>query len=183
MLQSIRGFTGGIILKIFMGLIVLSFAVWGIGDFLHSSNSNDVAATVGGVSISAPRLAEEVRRQTARIRQMFGGQVPDEMIHAMNVDTMILKQMVQEELLKQGAEHVGLRVDNSVITRLIAGNPAFRDKQGKFDRERFRQFDEEGRRRVIAAQELGRDLEVLSDRHVRKDVEFLRNVGETGCDP
>lgn len=139
MLQSIRGFTGGIILKIFMGLIVLSFGVWGIGDFLRSSGSSTNAATVGGVGISNTRLAEEVRRQTAHIRQMFGGQVPDEMMKAMNVDGMILKQMVQEELLKQGADKVGLRVDDSVITKLIAGNPAFRDKDGKFDREKFKQ--------------------------------------------
>ena len=99
MLQSIRGFTGGIILKIFMGLIVLSFCVWGIGDFLRASGSSNNAATVGGVGISNARVAEEVRRQTAHIRQMFGGQVPDEMMKAMNVDGMILKQMVQEELL------------------------------------------------------------------------------------
>ena len=139
MLQSIRGATGGIILKIFMGLIVLSFGVWGIGDFLRSSSGSNVAATVGGVGISNARLAEEVRHQTAQIRKMFGGQVPDEMLKAMNVDGMILKQMVQEELLKQGAEGNGLRVDDKVITKLIAGNPAFRDKDGKFDRERFRQ--------------------------------------------
>jgi peptidyl-prolyl cis-trans isomerase D len=134
-----RGFTGGIILKIFMGLIVLSFVVWGIGDFVQTSGGGNNAATVGGVGISNARLAEEVRRQTAHIRQMFGGQVPDEMMKAMNVESMILKQMVQEELLKQGAENAGLRVDDSVITKLIAGNPAFRDKDGKFDRERFKQ--------------------------------------------
>ena len=139
MLQSLRGATGGIILKIFMGLIVLSFGVWGIGDFLRSSGNNSVAATVGNASISTAHLAEEVRHQTANLRQMFGGQVPDEMLKAMNVDGMILKQMIQEELLKQGAEQNGLHVDDSVITKLIAGNPQFRDKDGKFDRELFKQ--------------------------------------------
>lgn len=138
MLESIRSATGGIILKILAVIIIASFALVGIADFIHSGSNS--AASVGKVKIPAGKVNEEVRRQVASISQMFGGQVPDQMLKAMNVEGMVIRQMVQEELLRQGAERLNLKVDDKIVTDLIAGNPSFRNEQGKFDRERFRQI-------------------------------------------
>ena len=139
MLQAMRGFGGGIILKVFVFFIVISFVVWGVADFLHSSMSDNEVAKIGDVSVSNARLSEEVRRQSAQIRKMFGGNVPDEMIKAMNVEGMILRQMVQEALLRQEAARLKFVVDDGIVTQVIAKNQNFRNEQGQFDRERFRQ--------------------------------------------
>ena len=138
MLQAMRSATGGFILKILAVIIIASFALFGVADFIHSGNN--VAASVGSVKIASAKVAEEVRRQAASVRQMFGGQVPDEMLKAMNIEGMVIRQMVQEELLRQGAENLNIKIDDKIVTDLIAGNPAFRNSQGKFDRDRFRQI-------------------------------------------
>ncbi len=138
MLESIRGATGGFILKFFAVIIIASFVLVGLADFVFTGNN--VAASVGKVKISSAKVAEEVRRQAASVRQMFGGQVPDEMLKAMNIEAMVIRQMVQEELLRQGAENLNIKVDDRIVTDLIAGNPAFRNGQGKFDRDKFRQI-------------------------------------------
>lgn len=139
MLQSIRGFGGGIVLKLFLGLIVLSFVFWGIGDFMHTGG-RDEAARVGDIAISNQQMEKEIQKQTANIRNMFGGQLPPNFMQAMNVEGVVLRQLVQEALLKQEVKKLGLKVDDKIVTQIIAQNPAFRNADGQFDRERFRQI-------------------------------------------
>lgn len=138
MLESIRTATGGLILKIVGVIIIASFVLVGLADFVFSGSNT--AATVGKVKISNATVTEEVRRQAASVRQMFGGQVPDHMLKAMNIEGMVIRQMVQEELLRQAAENLNIKVDDKVVTDIIAGNPSFRNEAGKFDRNRFAQI-------------------------------------------
>ena len=54
MLEALRSKTGGIIAKIFIGVLALSFAVWGISDVFRGTR-NDVLATVGDTEITVPQ--------------------------------------------------------------------------------------------------------------------------------
>lgn len=139
MLLAMRSKVGGFLAKAFIGLIVLSFIGWGIGDFVTGSLHGDQVAKVGDESISAGRVRQDVQRQAAQIRQMFGGNVPDNLLQAMNIEGSVIRQLVQESLLRQEAGRLNLYSDERIVTEIIAQNPAFRNEQGAFDRERFRE--------------------------------------------
>lgn len=139
MLSTLRGKVGNFILKCFLGLIILSFAVWGIGDFLQPSG-NQTAARVGGKAIPAFKVEQEVRRKMQEMQAMFGGQIPAPLLQGMDLQGMVLANLVREELLMQAAERMGVAVDDKVVTQAMALDPSFHNENGQFDRQRFAQL-------------------------------------------
>ena len=62
MLDAMRKRTGSLVVKLFIGLLALSFAVWGIGDIFRGSQDPTVV-DVGGTAI---RASDPRRRPNAQ---------------------------------------------------------------------------------------------------------------------
>ncbi len=77
MLQVLRKQAGSWVAKVLLGLLILSFAVWGIGDIFFGER-DPVVAEVGGVKITSSELEREFRRELARVSPMFGGRLDRE---------------------------------------------------------------------------------------------------------
>src|SRR3989442_14267774 len=60
------------VIQIFLGLIALTFATWGIESYTRFRRAGDAVASVNGMTISQPELTDELRRQQDQLRQMFG---------------------------------------------------------------------------------------------------------------
>lgn len=58
MLQAIRERAGSVIVKVLFGLLILSFAVWGIGDIFRRGGGETTVVEVGDRKISADQLRE-----------------------------------------------------------------------------------------------------------------------------
>jgi len=140
MLESIRnatqGFVGKAIMTVVMGLIIVSFVIWGVGDMLRGFTSSTVAS-VGGAKISAQdyhyvyqRTLEQYQR---RLRQPF----TNEQARAMGLDRQVLQRLVSETALDEEARRLGLGISPEALRSLITSNPAFQDKSGAFDPQRF----------------------------------------------
>ena len=56
MLQLIRGKVGSWFIKILFVFLILSFAVWGIGDLFRGGGVRATVATVGDERITVPQL-------------------------------------------------------------------------------------------------------------------------------
>ena len=61
------------VIQIFLGLIALTFATWGIESYTRMRGGRDTVATVNGLEISAREFDEELRRQQDQLRQALGG--------------------------------------------------------------------------------------------------------------
>src|SRR5258708_38173909 len=77
MLQAIRTRAGGVIIKVLFGLLILSFASWGI--YTRSPLSQDkgspdaVVASVGDREIRADQFQAALKPTVERLRSQFGG--------------------------------------------------------------------------------------------------------------
>ena len=74
MLQAIRSKTASLVVKLLAGLLIISFAAWGIQDIIGTSASELTVATVGDTDIDPREFDYELSRETQRLRQAFGGQ-------------------------------------------------------------------------------------------------------------
>lgn len=137
MLQSIRGTVGSWIVKILFLLLILSFAVWGIGD-VGSSFTNRSVAEVGDVTIEPPELTEEFRREVNRLREVLGPQFTEAQAVELGVLDQTVQQLVQRALLRQAASDIGLRIGDDLIVEQIREIPAFQNQFGQFDPEVMR---------------------------------------------
>jgi peptidyl-prolyl cis-trans isomerase D len=140
MLESIRnaaqGVVGKAIMTVVMGLIIVSFVIWGVGDMLRGFTTSTVAS-VGGAKISAQeyRLAYDraVQQYQRRLRRPF----TNEEARQIGLDRSILQQLLSGAAVDDEARRLGLDISDDALRQIITSNPSFRDKSGAFDPARF----------------------------------------------
>jgi peptidyl-prolyl cis-trans isomerase D len=140
MLESMRnaaqGVVGKAIMTVVMGLIIVSFVIWGVGDMLRGFTSSTVAS-VGSQQISAQdyhfayeRLLQQYQR---RLRQPF----TNEQARAVGLDREVLQRLLSEAAIDEEARKLGLKVSADALRAMIVSNPNFSDKSGAFDAQKF----------------------------------------------
>ncbi|MSO85780.1 MAG: hypothetical protein EXR04_07540 [Rhodospirillales bacterium] len=139
-LDAIRKRSGSIVVKILFGLLILSFGMWGIGDFLSPREQDRIVATVGEASISAVDLERQAETEIRRMRELLGARFDREQARALGLYSAVLAQMIQESVLDQAALRAGLVVTDAALRAEIEATPTFKGALGTFDRSRFQQF-------------------------------------------
>ena len=138
MLRSLRQTTGSWVVKIFLGIIMLSFAVWGVGDILQGPSDSTVAV-VGNSEITATHFSNSYQREYQRIASRFGGRLSAEDARTLGLIDATLQQVVGQALFQQAAADLGLTASDRVIAADIRANPTFRNAVGQFDPAIFQQ--------------------------------------------
>ena len=139
-LDAIRKRSGSIVVKVLFGLLILSFAAWGIGDFLTPKAQDRVVATVGAASLSAVDLERQAETEIRRMRELLGARFDREQARALGLYNAVLARMIQEAVLDQAALRAGLVVAETAVRAEIEATPTFKGALGTFDRARFQQF-------------------------------------------
>src|SRR3954470_22278909 len=136
MLQAMRSKAAGIVVKALFSILVLSFAVWGIGDYSFLRRGDDTAVTVGGTTISASTLEREYRSELDRLRRTFG-QIDPETARQFGLMDQVIQRLVNTTLLDKAATNLGMRMGDEVIRSRLFSDPSLQGPDGKPNRERF----------------------------------------------
>jgi len=139
MLQQMRSFTKGWVANVFMGLIALSFAAWGIGDMIRGRVDTSVA-TVGSDEISQSDFSREVRNILMNESQREGHQITTEDARKSGMAKAILDQMIDRTAFDQLVDDLGLTVGDDVIADRIRRIDAFNGPLGTFDKSVFQRL-------------------------------------------
>ncbi|MFV0475805.1 MAG: SurA N-terminal domain-containing protein [Pikeienuella sp.] len=155
--------------KALFGLLVISFAVWGIGDVFSFGLGSSVA-TVGDQKIPAERYAVALNREIRAISNRIGEPVDAETARSLGLPQQVLARLAQEATLDQAMAEFGVSAPDEAVSKAILADPSFRGAAGGFDQSAYRYalaqngFDvesyEDAVRRSIARREL---LLALSD--------------------
>ncbi len=138
MMERLREGANNWVIKVILGLIIISFAFAGVGSYL--AGGNDVpAATVGDQDISRAQFEQVYQNERARMQQQAG-----DMFSALMSDPAYLRQfrqnvldrMVNDMLLEQYANELNLRVSDAQIKQAIVDMSQFQ-RDGKFDNELY----------------------------------------------
>ncbi|MCK5876710.1 MAG: SurA N-terminal domain-containing protein, partial [Candidatus Marithrix sp.] len=138
MLQNIRDNSQGCLSWVIVGLISLTFAVWGVGEF-GLSNNERIIAEINGVEIPERDFLEQVNRQKDRLRSMFKNQDLDLSSMLSQIRKSTLQQMIDEELLIQSAANSGMQISNGLLAARIHSFEAFQ-ADGKFSQSVYEQL-------------------------------------------
>ncbi len=136
MLEAIRnaaqGVVGKAIMTLVMGLIIVSFVIWGVGDMLRGFTATTVAS-VGGAKISAQeyRVAYDrtIQQYQRRLRRPF----TNEEARQIGLDRSVLQRLLSEAAVDEEGRKLGLDISDDALREIITSNPDFRDKSGAFD--------------------------------------------------
>ena len=133
MLDAIRKRSGSVVVKVLLGLLILSFGVWGVNDVFFPGPGRATVASVGNAKIVGIELQNEINREASNLQRRFGN-VDREQLRAMGIGMQVVERMVAQALYDQEAAALGLVVSDAIVPDLIRENPAFFGSLGRFDR-------------------------------------------------
>ncbi|MEO1105020.1 MAG: SurA N-terminal domain-containing protein, partial [Pseudomonadota bacterium] len=106
MLNALRRGSKGPLAMILIGLLVISFAVWGISDFVNQVDPSEVARA-GDTPVSAQEFARVYRRTVNAQSQRLGQGLTPQQAAAIGVPTQVLSQLITEALQVDAAHALG----------------------------------------------------------------------------
>lgn len=139
MLIAMRKGAAGWVAKILFGFLILSFAAWGIGDYL-TPEANPVLAEVGDIEVRRDSVDAAERQQLERMRQILGNQFNAANLPEGAIRAAALDQLIGQASLDMEARTLGVAAGEDSVRNAIISNPTFRSETGAFDANRFRQM-------------------------------------------
>jgi len=136
MLQSMRQGAQSATAKIIIGLIVLSFAAFGLETLLPGAAGTSVAE-VNGEEISPFALQEAVTQQKRQLVSVLGEDIDPAMLDDERLQPRALESLIQRSLLLQKAAELGLVASDAQIGKSITSIDAFQ-LNGNFSSEAYK---------------------------------------------
>ena len=137
MLEDIRESSQGLTAKIILGLIILTFAVAGIGSYTNSVDTS--VATVNDEKISQQEFNKAYQEQRNRMAQQFGEMfetLSNDSNYMANFRQSVLDNLINEKLIDQSAKDLSIRISDERIKETIRNMPEFQ-VEGVFDNNRY----------------------------------------------
>lgn len=140
MLRGIRtasaNWLGKLVMGVVVGVLALSFAIWGIGDIFRGFGASALA-TVGSTEITSEQFRQVYNERLQQISTQLGRPLPPDQVRALGLDRQILGQMMGEVALDEWGRRLGLGITDAEVARLIRTFPAFQGADGQFDHALF----------------------------------------------
>ncbi|MBX9760417.1 MAG: SurA N-terminal domain-containing protein [Beijerinckiaceae bacterium] len=140
MLEGIRrassNWLGKIVVGIMFSFLILSFAVWGIGDIFRGFGVGTVAK-VGETEITTESFRQAYQTQLQNWQREARRAITNDEARAAGLDRMVLQRLISDAALDQRAKDLGLAMADRDIAQAIVNDPAFLGPTGRFERQRF----------------------------------------------
>jgi peptidyl-prolyl cis-trans isomerase D len=140
MLRGIRkassNWLGKAVMAVVMGVLIISFAVWGIADIFKGFGQSKLA-TIGSTEISIEAFRQIYTERLQQMGRQFGRPLTQEQARLFGLDRQVLQQTIAEAALDEEARRMGLAVSDAETLRVIHNDPNFKGVNGQFDPNRF----------------------------------------------
>ncbi|MES0881953.1 SurA N-terminal domain-containing protein [Roseibium sp. SCP14] len=167
MLDALRKGAGTWVAKLFIALLIFSFAVWGVTDFLQGFGLN-TAAKVGDTEVSLLDFDRTYRQDLNRLGQQLGRPLTPSEGAALGIPQQSLGKLIAEAAMNNAAQNLKLGVSDERLATIIQSDPAFRGLNGRYDRTRLQQ--------VLQANGYREDEYVVQRRHVAERGQLAEGI-------
>jgi peptidyl-prolyl cis-trans isomerase D len=143
MLEGMRvasqNWIGRAIMGLVMGVIVISFAIWGIGDVFRGFSSQRLVK-IGGGEVSVEAFRSTYQNELRRLQQKLRRGITNEEARRAGLDQQVLDRLITDVALDQRTHSLGLSISDDETQRLLKAEKVFQGVNGQFDPERFKQI-------------------------------------------
>lgn len=123
-------------MSVVMGVLILSFAVWGIADIFKGFGQSTLAR-IGSTEISTEQFRQLYTEKLQQLGRQFGRPLTMDQARAFGLDRQVLQQTIAEAALDEEARRMGLGMSDAETMRMIYADPNFKGVSGAFDPQRF----------------------------------------------
>lgn len=138
MRKASSNWIGKSIMTVVMGVLIISFGVWGIADIFKGFGQSSLAR-IGSTEISTEQFRQLYTDRLQQIGRQFGRPLTQDQARAFGLDRQVLQQVIAEAALDEDARRMGLGQSDAEVMQTIINDPNFRGPTGGFDAQRFTQ--------------------------------------------
>ena len=136
MLNSLRRHATGWVAKVLFGILVVSFAIWGIGDIFRAPHGGSTLAEVAGGDVSVQEVTNEFESRVRQMQEQFGASLDRRAAVSLGAMQQALDAAVARHLVDAHARDLQLTAADATVAETIRQNPSLQGTAG-FERERF----------------------------------------------
>ena len=137
--QASSGWIGKSIMAVVVGVLVISFAIWGIGDIFRGFGRSTLAK-IGRTEVTIEQFRQLYNERLQNFGRQIGRALTLEQARALGIDRQIVQQIFGEMLLDERVRQLRLGVSDAEVAKRIMQDPSFQGPNGQFDRQRFEQL-------------------------------------------
>jgi peptidyl-prolyl cis-trans isomerase D len=124
------------VVQIFLGLITLPFAFWGVDSYVRNTGAGTDLARVGDSKISIQQFDQALRTQQERLRQVLGANFRPELMNTPAAKLAVLNSLIDQRLLLLEAAKGRLGAGDDLLREVISQIPALQE-DGRFSLTRY----------------------------------------------
>lgn len=133
MLDTLRRSATGWVAKIFLGLLILSFAVWGVADVFTGYNEGALAR-VGKRDITSDEFQRALQLEISLLARQIGRRPTLEQARAFGLDQRVLSRLVGSAAVDAHAQELRLSITDEAVADALRNDPSFQNPDGTFNR-------------------------------------------------
>jgi len=131
MLDALRRGSTGMVAKALFAILVLSFAIWGIGPVFRNFGRGALAK-VGPHEIRAEDFQRSLQNEIRAISRQTGRHITPEQAHAAGLDQRVLAQLMAWAAVETHADQLNLALSDKALIDGLKTDPAFKGPDGNF---------------------------------------------------
>ena len=131
MLTSIVKFSKSLSIKVFVGIIILPFIFWGMGDVFQGGNQN-IVAKIDRDKIRTQEFVNYLNRLNLTDEQRKN-------ISSTDLIDQILTEYIGRKVIQSEIEDMNIHISDKSLTQIIKNEEIFQ-KDGKFSRTKYEKF-------------------------------------------
>ncbi len=139
MLDIIRNLVSSIFGKVLLAIMVLSFALWGVGDILSSGNSQ-LAAKIGDEKITLDEFYIKFQETVRNYNQNTGSNLNLRDAYEIQLHNILLQELVYEKMVNDYANKKKLYINNDSLKLIITNLPEFQNVDKTFSNTKYKTF-------------------------------------------
>ncbi len=153
------------LVQVFLVLITLPFAFWGVESYVRNAGNADEIATVGGSKITSRDFQQALQMQQEKIRASIGAGATPEMLDTPQIRRSVLDSLINQRLITLQLAKAKVGVSDGQLLQFISSVPTLQEN-GKFSRERYEA--------VVAVQGMSKES---FEGKLRQDLAMQQTVG------
>jgi peptidyl-prolyl cis-trans isomerase D len=137
MLQAMRRFTKSWISSAFLGVLTLSFVVWGVADVFRGSSSTTTLVSVGSTPVDQAAFKRDYDNYLRLEGARLGHAISAQEAQREKLGEKLLQQSIDRTALDNVVSSLHLTASDATVTARIQAVPEFAGLTGTFDRQTF----------------------------------------------
>lgn len=136
MLETIRNHAKGWIAKVILGLIAITFALFGVDSYMQGGGGEEIIASVGDTQISRQEFTRELQNQTDQVREAMGEKYDRAATETDEFRKRVLGNLLDRKALLLTAQQQGFQLNDQYFKNALLRISAF-EENGAFSQQRF----------------------------------------------